>query len=121
MADVFEYIALDGSDWFVPSTGYSKQASTRIKAIEFGDGYIQRTPNGINNTKYTWDLSFNNRRYEVINSMEAFLIDKKGSRHFLWTPPDELVEYTVVCSTWSSNVGSPIHKSLNCTFEQVFV
>jgi phage-related protein len=39
----------------------------------------------------------------------------------LWTPPDESVEYTVVCANWSSNIGSPIHKSLSCTFEQVFI
>jgi phage-related protein len=121
MADVFEYIGAGGVDLFIPSSGYSKQANTRVRAIEFGDGYAQRSPDGINNTKYTWELSFNNRRYDVINDIEAFFIDKQGSRHFLWTPPDESVEYTVVCANWSSNIGSPLHKSLSCTFEQVFV
>lgn len=55
-----------------------------IKA-QFGDGYAQRVPDGINTERQSWPLTFRGTEDEVAPII-AFL---RRNRHvsFLWTPP----------------------------------
>lgn len=111
MADTFTYI---------PAKGFSKTPKIRLKNLSFGDGYSQRTPDGINNVSYEWSMSFVNRPHAEANTIDSFFLEKGGWAHFLWTPPDELIEYKVTCAQWSSVVTSPAHKTVTATFVQVF-
>lgn len=111
MADIFTYI---------PAKGYTKTPSVALRQISFGDGYSQRAPKGINNITYTWSVTFVNRPYAEANAIEDFFIDKGGWAHFLWTPPDEVVQYKVICRNWGSTITSPISKTITATFTQVF-
>lgn len=51
----------------------------------FGDGYVQRAPDGINTERQTWPLTFRGPVAEI-EPIVAFL---RRNRHvsFLWTPP----------------------------------
>jgi phage-related protein len=105
---------------FIPAKGFSKTPTIAIRHIAFGDGYSQRSPKGINNVTYTWTLRFVNRTLTESNAIEAFLLDKGGVFHFLWTPPDEVIEYKVVSQRWSSQITSQFSKTITATFVQVF-
>lgn len=71
-----------------PNRDPVKKVTPRLLQAQFGDGYSQRIPDGINSMIRTWSLSFNNRDSTEIDSIESFLRATKGSLSFDWTDPD---------------------------------
>lgn len=67
----------------VEPTGQTK-FSTRV--AQFGDGYSQSVPDGINNKTDTWPLTFTGYSADV-SPIKAFLDATSGSTSFYWTPP----------------------------------
>lgn len=101
-----------------PSYPVEKSAEPRIKRVEFGDGYTQEAPDGINYNLYTWNLT-----WEVLNStekveIEAFLVARKGYQTFLWSDGDG-VQYRVKCKSWSVSEFAPKVFTIRGTFNQV--
>lgn len=105
---------------FTPSKNVSKTVKTRTREANFGDGYSQRVPDGINNILREWRLTFENRSIDTANQIIGFLESKNGSESFSWTPPNSPVTYKVVCMEWSELDTSHISKTINATFKQVF-
>lgn len=101
-----------------PSYPVEKQAEPRIKRVEFGDGYTQEAPDGINYNLYTWNLSWDSLTYDEKAEIEAFLVLRKGYETFLWTDPDG-VEFRVKCRSWSVAENNPKIYSIKATFNQV--
>jgi phage-related protein len=71
---------------FEPSYATSGESELRMTEMQMGDGYVQRTPSGINNRKMTISVVFNKRTAEEIAAIDAFLT-AMGGQPFLWTPP----------------------------------
>lgn len=61
-----------------------------IKSV-LGDGYEQRFSKGINPSRRTWTLPFNNRSTTDTTNILNFLSDpnkgNNGAKSFTWTPP----------------------------------
>ena len=61
-----------------------------IKSV-LGDGYEQRFSKGINPSRRTWTLPFNNRSTTDTTNILNFLSDpnkgNNGAKAFTWTPP----------------------------------
>jgi phage-related protein len=69
-----------------PSTTTQLQKNYNTLNTQFGGGYIQIAPNGINWQKPTWNLEFDNLSAADSATLEAFLDANAGS-YFTWTPP----------------------------------
>ena len=101
-----------------PDYSSDKTVKPRVIRANFGDGYSQRTADGINNAPEVWSVIFV-RSIATIDSIETFLADKEGAESFDWTPPGG-TEKKFTCPEWSRGWSAPgIHK-LTATFQQEF-
>lgn len=64
--------------------------STAIRnlAVQFGDGYSERRPDGINTTMRRWGIATPPSEIEAVLALEAEL-EALGVGKFQWTPPGE--------------------------------
>ena len=101
------------SDWtYVPDRSLTKGSQPRIRETKFGDGYSQRSLDGLNYMNQSWDLTFANRIFTDIYNMQSFLETKAGVVAFTFTPPGES-EVKVICRDW--NVSTLYHTESNNT------
>jgi phage-related protein len=108
-----------------PSRNPTKQTTSRVHVNQYGDGYSQRIPDGINNIDETWRLEFKNRTLFEIDQIDDFLADVEGYISFLWVEPWTLQKIPVICEDWSKNVIVMItettgYASLTATFKRVY-
>lgn len=113
-------------DWtYTPDRSLSKSTAPRIREVKFGDGYSQRTQDGINYLNESWSLTFANRRFTDILTMESFLETKGGVVPFTWQAPGD-TEVKVICRSWDistinyTGVNSTSVGTLTATFERVY-
>lgn len=117
-----------GRDIFIPSSGFQNQVKTSALAAQFGDGYSQRVPQGINNISKEWSLTWVNRSYSHCQDILDFFEARKGTEAFLWTPPKNIVagvvtdgiEYSVYCPEWSIQHNNVIAGTISAKFIQVY-
>ena len=110
------------ADWvWVESPGSGLNEKPRVRAAQFGDGYEQRAPDGINAMPQEWDYSADDVDDAVATDMIAFLRAHKGTLHFGYVPLWETVSIRVVCQEWTRTLGSRIGtSSIRAKFRQVF-
>lgn len=109
---------MDTFTW-VPSYSTQVNREPRIKRAAFGDGYEQRSRDGINHNPQRWTVSFNNCPSAEADAIEAFLETHGGSTAFLWTPPGK-AQAKYVCAKWSRTFDDYDGNSLSLEFRQVF-
>lgn len=97
--------------------GMKADFTPRIKSVQFGDGYEQRKPDGLNThlEKYNVSLSL---RPEKAKQALAFLKRHGGVKSFLFQPIKSELAVMVVCRKWSSDSGN-IRETISAEFEQV--
>lgn len=99
--------------------GAKKSVEARVLQSQFGDGYSQRAPDGLNSLPETWELvwlvQLSNR-----NSIVNFLKGKLGATAFLWTPPLASAAIKCICRRWSEVAMFGDWWRIEATFEQVF-
>ncbi len=92
--------AFDGSDQcWMPDVGTSRDDEWRLRIAQFGDGYAQRTLDGINALNRKWSLSWNSRDAADINAMVAFLEAQKA-KAFDFLEQQTGITYRVFCDAW---------------------
>lgn len=104
-------------DW-IPDQGASFELAPRVNRTQFGDGYSQRVPDGLNSVMETWNLAFTLRTKAEVGAIDAFLRTQKGATAFDWTSPAGTVG-KFVCVRWSASYLHDLDSSLTATFEQV--
>lgn len=103
--------------WY-PDAGSSHECKPRVSVTKFGDGYEQRTPEGINTLPMQWSLTFSREKTEALEIL-AFLRERGGSKSFNWTNPlEEAGIY--VCREWNPTQLRGGAIQIVCSFEQVF-
>lgn len=105
---------------YIPDRGYTKTTKPRILLNQFGDGYAQRTRDGINTIQSEWTLTFTSRSIAEANAIIAFFETTYGVTPIDWTPPQESTTVKVIASDWSSQYESAISRTVNVKFTQVF-
>lgn len=91
----------DGSvPCWIPDVPVGRTDERRVRKAQFGDGYAQRTLDGINALNMKWDVRFNNRSNTVIKAMVNYLIDRKGSS-FSFYEQQTATMHNVWCDNWS--------------------
>src|SRR5215510_11106025 len=74
----------------------------RLRIAQFGDGYSQRTLDGINALDRQWTLTWLNRSASVINAMVSFFENNKAKAFFFFEH-ETGITYRVFCDKWSIN------------------
>ncbi|MDR5790276.1 phage tail protein [Caballeronia sp. LP003] len=114
--------------WCVTDASYDLEP--KIIKAQFGDGYAQRRPAGINTQACIWSLSMKNIDAATAGDVVTFLSERNGVEVFNWTPPRQIVETPVVqdviCPSWNLAYGQMIadgslRYNLQFKFEQVFL
>lgn len=59
-----------------------------VASMQFGDGYKQAIPFGINTKKDSYNLTFKGHKTKI-DAIKAFLDARNGAEAFLWTPKGE--------------------------------
>ena len=99
--------------------GVSKNIAARVLRTDFGDGYSQRTADGINNIGRMYDLEYigtNTNIDELITHFE----ERAGYQDFTYTFPNEATERKWICEEWTEVSISDGFKRLTCTIEEVY-
>lgn len=105
---------------FSPSFSPSCTRSPRVLSIKFGDGYEQRSPDGIHADLQSWVLTFDHCPVAEADAIEAFFTaNTTWSAPFSWTPPRAGSASKFICRSWRRTVASPTTDSIAVTFDQV--
>lgn len=93
--------AFDGTTLcWIPDVPIVEKESWRLQKAQFGDGYQQRTLDGINALNRTWTLTWRNRRQLTITAMFDFFANQKASA-FTFKDPTTGLSWSVFCDEWS--------------------
>ncbi|HVI28108.1 phage tail protein [Hansschlegelia sp.] len=103
-----------------PSAGLSNEPKINLFANEFGDGYTQRSPKGLNHIRDMPELKF-----ELLTSVQAagvvaFLRERGGYKPFLYTLPDETTAKRWTCAKWKHTRDEAGRNTITATLEQDF-
>tara|TARA_B100000035_G_scaffold25638_1_gene20113 strand:- start:20258 stop:20776 length:519 start_codon:yes stop_codon:yes gene_type:complete len=97
--------------------GIGKKSTQRVLVANFGDGYEQRIKDGLNTKDETYNIKFNNRPWEEIELISAFL-DVKTPENFTITIHQEDIK--VVCDDYSVTVTQNENQSLTANLRRVY-
>lgn len=101
-----------------PTVGTAIRPEIKKLKAEFGDGYRQRAPDGLNHVRYVYELTWEGA-LASIDEILLFLDARGAVEAFLYTPVGELLPKTFVCEEWSKVRSTPLGK-LTAKFTQVF-
>jgi phage-related protein len=106
---------------YVPSYTSAMQVVPRVLSAKFGDGYSQRTPDGLNTMLRKWTILFNNCPKTECDAIESFFIAHGGYLSFNWNPPTGLPGLWICGQPdgWKRTPQAGPLSSITCTFEEV--
>jgi phage-related protein len=104
---------------YIPDFSARRETRPRVRSVRFGDGYEQRSIDGINSQPFTWSLTFNNRSDSEANAIESFLQAQAGIASFDWTPPSG-DDAKWICRGWERTMVRFDLNTITAKFEQVF-
>jgi phage-related protein len=104
-----------------PDYGAQADVTPAVVTAQFGDGYSQDVPLGINFMPQAWTLKFNRDPDLEADAIYTFLINQGGYKRFWWTPPRQndaiKVKTTGKISKTETDTGQT---TISATFQQVF-
>ena len=105
---------------WIPS--YSPTISTEpsVRTLKFGDGYEQRSPDGINTNLLKISLNYDNRDEAEITAISHFLNERGGSEAFAYLPPSPYSSMKkFVCRKWDVTMNFDNNYSVKVDLEEV--
>jgi phage-related protein len=99
---------------------YQWQEAPRIRTAKFGDGYEQRTADGLNTRPRTLTLDWPNLGLSDKDTLLNFLRARNGIQAFWWLPPGETQTLKIKAPSWSVSRTSGPYWSVSVNFEEVF-
>ena len=101
------------------SIGTSKDSKARVNKAQFGEGYAQRTADGLNPINRTFPVIIKAATLADADAIEAFLDAHAGATSFTWRLPRAAADIRVICESWdrTDRFSSAL---ITATFEQVF-
>lgn len=102
------------------SYGSSRSLSHRVLSAEFGDGYSQRTADGLNTAVESWDVTWNNLTLANGRLLTKYLSTRRGYRSFKWTPPNEARYKVWICESFSDQPVTYNVRTISAKFKRVY-
>lgn len=111
-------------DWCVSAA--SVDMEPRVLVAQFGDGYAQRRPGGINYRPQTWNVEMRNAMETTARAAFDFLNERGGVDVFNWYEPRTDHVLSVICPQWSLTYGDLVATgqrlfSLSARFEETYL
>jgi phage-related protein len=111
------------NDSFIWVPSYSTGLTWRpaLKSLQFGEGYDQDLPDGIQNVKLMYDVVFVKIDDDELAEIVAFIKARGGNIPFFWTPPpphDDLLKFK--CKEYRLSYDESNHTTLTLPFIQTF-
>lgn len=103
-----------------PSVGASTEPKISLFENEFGDGYTQRSPKGLNHVRETAELKFELLTASQSVAVRAFLQERGGYKPFLYTLPGETTPLRFICKKWKRAFEEGDLQTITLTLEQDF-
>jgi len=100
---------------------YQDTKTPRLLEADFGDGYSQSAPDGLNNMPSMLDVTWNPIEVQDAAAIEAFMVANSGLA-FFWTPPGETAARKWICKSYDRTKGvgwDIVHVSLMERFDLV--
>jgi len=103
---------------WVPDVSTRGRRVPRVLKAQFGDGYEQRTQDGLNSNLMVWNLTFSTLTLAELDAIDAFLLALGGADKFQWTPPNPFNDSARwwVCENWSWNYNFGVIVGLTAEF-----
>lgn len=102
-----------------PSPGTSHKPTVSLWEAEFGDGYSQPTPKGINHIKKQTQLSWKTLTYDQMLEITGFFERQQGNKPFYYKPYGEPYVVKWTCKEWNAVTEGGIWQ-VDATFIQSF-
>ena len=102
------------------AAGSSGETEPKVRRAEFGDGYIQRSPAGINSVRDVFTVMAKNITPAQAEAIRSFMWARKGVEAFYWTLTDETTPRKFICSKWDFEFADFGARTMKLTFEEVF-
>lgn len=108
--------------FFTPAYNNNDNIKPFIKKVQFGDGYSQSNPDGINNILLSLNLTFDKRSNSEARAILHFLHTRKGTESFVFTPPFPYNSNKLFkCEQWDHSQKFANHHIINVLFTEVVV
>lgn len=91
-----------------PSPGTSFKPQIKVLEAEFGDGFSQPTPDGLNNIRETVELRWDGLTEREMHAINNFLVARKGAEVFYFKPAGYRQAMKWTCKEWSRNLGGGV-------------
>lgn len=105
--------------WSPTVAGSSGSTTERVRKAQFGDGYAQRIPDGINSESSSFNLQFIGDAV-TIGAILAFLQSHAGATAFNWTPLLWSAPALFTCEKYSQPTKDGDAYTIAATFDQTF-
>ena len=103
---------------WIPDIGASEEHTPRIRSVQFGEAYEQRSPAGINPDMVKRSLTFSGRTSAEGLGILAFLEAQGGVTAFDYTHPGD-ASRKYLCKSWKASDTGYNVKSVTADFQQV--
>lgn len=104
--------------WVPTVNGLSGDTTLSVNEAQFGDGYGQRSADGLNNRSSSYNLTFIGDASKI-SAIMAFLDARAGAESFFWTPllrPQALF----TCQKYTEPTKDGDIYTITATFDQTF-
>lgn len=114
------------------SYGSDFETSVRLNSVKFGDGYEQRSLDGINAVPLSINFAFTKRSKDVVRQVDLFLrgddvfYPRSPEEYFYYTPPPPIGDEALptprkfICRKWKISAAEFNDYSLTGTMDEVF-
>jgi len=109
---------------YTPSN-VTESATMGTSDIQFGDGYKQVVPNGINNRARTWSVDFTDLTHAEADALTDLFKVRAGSQSMTWRVPGDAADIKVVCKQYSRPMQNRVKAgsftyNVSAQFEEVW-
>lgn len=102
-----------------PSIETSRTTKPKVLRAEFGDGYSQRAPDGLNAQLEGMTVVWSRLKPTDAASIIAFLTARAGVEAFAWTAPRDPAPKLWIAESWDRGYPTQTHESVRAQFRQV--
>lgn len=106
--------------FWVPNYSPTISSEPKVEVIKFGDGYEQRTPQGISANLIVLDVTFDKRDEMETTAIAHFLNQRGAKEAFAFMPPSPYASMKkFICRKWDITMNFQDNYSIKCSFEEV--
>lgn len=103
-----------------PTAGATVAVRPRVRVAQFGDGYSQRTRDGLNAQPQQWSIEWSPVSQTDAETIVEFFAARGGVEAFRFTPPGQTVQRVFICPSWTITYRGAQLADVSASFVEVF-